>query len=59
MEDVGIFYGHLVYFMAIRFILWQFSIFYAHLVYFGVIWYICPVLVSCTKKKIWQPSCDG
>jgi hypothetical protein len=26
MEDVGIFYGHLVYFMAIWYILWPFGI---------------------------------
>jgi hypothetical protein len=47
MEDVGIFYGHLVYlrsvgifygnslyFVVIRYILWPFGIFYDHLVYF-------------------------
>jgi hypothetical protein len=49
----GIFYGHLVNFMAIWYILWPFGIFYGHLVYlwpFGIfyghlvyfmaIWYI-------------------
>jgi hypothetical protein len=50
----GIFYGHLVYFMArwytfkwhmvcftvFWYILWSFGIFYGHLVYFMVIWYI-------------------
>jgi hypothetical protein len=40
VEDVGIFYGHLVYFMAIWYILWPFGIFYGHLVYFVAIWYI-------------------
>jgi hypothetical protein len=48
------FYGHLVYFMAIWHVLWPFGIFYGHLVYFEghlvyfeghlvyfmVIWYI-------------------
>jgi hypothetical protein len=36
----GIFYGHLVYFMAIWYILLPFGIFYCHLVYFTAIWYI-------------------
>jgi hypothetical protein len=47
MDDVGMFYGHLVYFMAIWYILWLFGIFYGYLVYFMVIlvylmviWYI-------------------
>jgi hypothetical protein len=35
MENLGIFYNHLVYFTAI-------NIFYGHLVYFVVIWYISP-----------------
>jgi hypothetical protein len=45
MEGVGKFYGHLVYFMAIWYILWPFGIFYGHLVYLFVIWCIFPVLV--------------
>jgi hypothetical protein len=36
---LGLFYGHLAYFVAI----WQF---------FMVIWYIFPVLVCCTKKNL-------
>jgi hypothetical protein len=40
IEDVGIFCGHLVYFVAIWYILWPFGIFYGYLVYFMVIWYI-------------------
>jgi hypothetical protein len=36
----GIFYGDLVYFMAIWYILWRFGIFYGDLVYFMAIWYI-------------------
>jgi hypothetical protein len=31
MEDVGIFYGHLVYFMDIWYSLWTFGIVYGHL----------------------------
>jgi hypothetical protein len=46
MEDVGIFYGHSVYFMAIWYILWLFGIFYGYLVYFS------PVLVCCTEKNL-------
>jgi hypothetical protein len=39
MKNVGIFYGNLVYFVAIWYILWSF-------------WYIFPVLVICTKKNL-------
>jgi hypothetical protein len=48
VEDVGIFYGHLVY------------LFYSQLEYFMpvcftsfmVIWYIFPILVCCTHKNL-------
>jgi hypothetical protein len=40
MKDTHIFYGHLVNFPSIRYILWHFDIFCGHLVYFVVIWYI-------------------
>jgi phosphotransferase system glucose/maltose/N-acetylglucosamine-specific IIC component len=50
MDDVGIFYGHLVDFAAIWYILWTF------IVYFVVIWYIFLVLVSCTKKNLATPN---
>jgi hypothetical protein len=40
MEDVGILYGHLVFFMDIWNTLWTFGILYGHLVYFVVIWYM-------------------
>jgi hypothetical protein len=40
MEDAGMFYCHLVYFTAIRYILWLFG--------FMVIWYV-------VQRKIWQP----
>jgi hypothetical protein len=42
----------LVYFIAIWNILWTFGILYGHLVHFVFIWYIFPVLVSCTKKNL-------
>jgi hypothetical protein len=48
MEDVGIFYGHLVYFAVIWFILGLFGIFYSYLIYFSLFWYIVP-------RKIWLP----
>jgi hypothetical protein len=34
----GLFYGSLVYFMAVWYILWQFGIFYCSLVYFIAVW---------------------
>jgi hypothetical protein len=48
MEGVGIFYGHLVYFTAIWYILWPFGIFVGSLVYFLLLWYVA-------AGKIWQP----
>jgi hypothetical protein len=42
----------LKYFMAIWNILRTLGIFYDHLVHFMLIWYIFPVLVSCTKKNL-------
>jgi hypothetical protein len=42
----------LLCFMAIWNILCLFGIFYDHLVHIVFIWYICPVLVSCTKKSL-------
>jgi hypothetical protein len=45
MENLGIFYDHLVYFTAIGNI-------YGHLVCFVVIWYIFPVLVFWAKKNL-------
>jgi hypothetical protein len=46
MEDVGIFYGHLVHFTAILCILWPFRIIQSHLVYFLLFW------VCCTEKNL-------
>jgi hypothetical protein len=45
MENIGIVYGHLGY-------LRPFGIFCSHLLHFRTIWYIFPVLVSCTKKNL-------
>jgi hypothetical protein len=45
IEDVGIFYGHLVH-------LQPFVIFYGQLVEMVVLWYIIHVLVFCTKKNL-------
>jgi hypothetical protein len=36
----GIFYGHVVYFVVIWYILWPCGIFCSHLVYFMAMWYI-------------------
>jgi hypothetical protein len=48
MENLGIFYDHLVYFTAIGNILWPFGIFCGRVVYFSKFWYFVP-------RKIWQP----
>jgi hypothetical protein len=40
VEDVSLFYGHLVYFTAIWYILWQFGTLYGYSVHYMVIWYI-------------------
>jgi hypothetical protein len=40
IEDIGIFYSHLVYFTVIWSILRSFGLFYGHLVYFTAIWSI-------------------
>jgi hypothetical protein len=37
MENLGIFYDHLLYFTAIGNILWPFGIFCGHLVYFPAV----------------------
>jgi hypothetical protein len=55
MEDVGIFYGHLVYFTAFWYILPAFGIFCCHLVYFMVIWYIFHCFGMLYKEK----SCNS
>jgi hypothetical protein len=55
----GIFFGYLVYFVVIWYILWLFGIFCGYSVYFVVIWYILwllgiffPVLVGSIKKNL-------
>jgi hypothetical protein len=51
MEDVGIFYGHLVHFTAFCYILRTFGIVRSNLVYFSRFWYF-------VQRKIWQPWCN-
>jgi hypothetical protein len=46
MEDVGIFYAHLKYLIAIWYILWPFGPICCH---FGIFF---PVVVYCTKKNL-------
>jgi hypothetical protein len=48
MEYVGIFYGLLAYFTAIRYI------FNGHLVNFTAFWYIFPFCYI-VSRKVWQP----
>jgi hypothetical protein len=55
MEDVGIFFGHLVYFTAIWYIVWPFGILCGHLVNFTVIWYIFPHFGMLCHEKSGNP----
>jgi hypothetical protein len=61
----GIFYGQLVYFMAIWYILWPVGIFYGHLVYFMailvyflVIWHIFSRFGMLHQEKSGNPGSD-
>jgi hypothetical protein len=47
-KNLGVFYDHLAYFMAIGNILWPFGKFCSNLVYFSPLWNIGP-------KFFWQP----
>jgi hypothetical protein len=51
MDDSVIFYGHLVNFPTIWYILLHFGILCGHLVCFDTFWYIVP-------RKIWQPCSE-
>jgi hypothetical protein len=55
LRPFGIFSGHLVYLVAIWYILWPFGKFSGHLVYFVVIWYILWSFSTLFKIFIWQP----
>jgi hypothetical protein len=52
MENLAVFYDHLVYFTTNGNILWQFGIFCSNLVYFP------PVLVFWTKKNLATLICS-
>jgi hypothetical protein len=53
MKDVGIFYGHLVHFTAISYILWPFGVFCGHFgVFCGHFDIFFPILVCRTKKNL-------
>jgi hypothetical protein len=63
MEDVGVFYDHLVYLTAIRYILWTFGLSYSHLmyfmtilVYFVAIRYIFPRFGILCQEKSGNPA---
>jgi hypothetical protein len=56
MGHVSLFYGHLVYFMAIWCILWPSGIFCGHLVYFVIIWCIFPRFGMFCKNKSGNPA---
>jgi hypothetical protein len=48
MEDVDIFYVHLVYFTVILYVLWPYGIFSGYFAHFFPFWYV-------VERKIWQP----
>jgi hypothetical protein len=48
MEDVGMFYGHVVHFTVFCYILLTYGKVCGNLVYFIPFWYFVP-------RKIWQP----
>jgi hypothetical protein len=48
----GTFYGHLIHFKAMWYILWPFGIFYGHLVYLWSFDIFFPVLVCCSMKNL-------
>jgi hypothetical protein len=52
MEVIGLFYGHLVYFTAIWYILWPLGLCYYYLAHFSKFWIVFP-------RKIWQPCRRG
>jgi hypothetical protein len=60
VEDIGIFYGSLVYFAAVWYILCPFGIFCGGLAYFFLLWYVAPCKIcnptweanSCFAKKL-------
>jgi hypothetical protein len=52
MEDVGIFYGHLVYITVILYILWPFGICILWPFRIWAIWYTFTILVCCTKENL-------
>jgi hypothetical protein len=56
MENLCIFYDHLVHFMAIGNILWPLEIFYGHLVYFLLIWYIFPCFGILDQENSGNPG---
>jgi hypothetical protein len=56
-ENVGIFYGHLVYLIAIWYILWPFGTFCGHLIHFVVIWYMFSRLGMLCQKNLATLNC--
>jgi hypothetical protein len=51
MVNLGVFYDHLEYFMAIWYTLWPFGIVCGHLLYFSRFGMFGP-------RKVWQPWLD-
>jgi hypothetical protein len=56
LDDVGLFYEHLVYFINIWSIIRPFDLFYGHLVHFVVIWYIFSPVGILNQEKSGNPA---
>jgi hypothetical protein len=49
----GLLYGHLVYFVAVWYVIWLFAIYFSRFGFlYGYLIYIFPILVCCTKKNL-------
>jgi hypothetical protein len=57
MEDVALICVHLVYFVAVWYILWPFSIFCGRLVYLVAIWYTYFMVIYYTFSPFWYMYC--
>jgi hypothetical protein len=55
VENLGIFYDHLIYFTAIRNILWPFGIFCGNLVHFSPFWYFGQRKICATLEQTHSP----
>jgi hypothetical protein len=52
MDDVGVFSGHLEYFMIIWYSLWPFGVSCGHWVYFSSFWFVLPIKYLATLVQV-------